>query len=195
VHENDSQGSQANPMLDAILVSKEGTIVSGPNTVAGFYFNNNLPGNEIALGFDGTHYLLVYTEISESHVGPLSGLFISPATGKADGAPFPIYSNAISYLHDEPSIAFDGTNYLLVWVEESSSPPGLWATRVSQSGTVLDSSPLILMNVPAGARSSAQCCSLAPTVSFDGSNFLVAYRDVRTAAPNYFDATISAASK
>lgn len=188
VHEDDSSGPSG-PAMDAVLVSRKGAIVSGPTVVGNFFYNNNLPGNALALGFDGARYLLVFTNFGSDQVGPLSGLYLSPATGAADGAPFPITSNDISYLHDQPVVAFDGTNYLVVWFEETASPPGLRAARISKSGTVLDSTPIVLAN----AANDANCCGPSPTVSFDGTNYLVAYREFRATEAGTTTASIFAA--
>src|SRR5215210_1501564 len=78
----------------------------------------------------------------------------------------------------KPSIAFDGTNYLVVWQDgRSDGPPAdngyeIYGARVSQAGTVLD---------PVGiAISTATSSQYAPSVAFGGTNFLVAWEDYRS---------------
>lgn len=180
VYEDDSVGSGK---LDALLLSSSGSIVTGPNIVGAAAASTISAGASEALGFDGSRYLLVYVDANAA-VPPrqMSGLFISPATGQADGVPFPI-SNSGPY-HDEPAIGFDGTNYLVAWVENFSSPTGLYAARVSKTGVVLDPTAFLVMDDSGPASSGAgPCCYLSPTVSFDGTNYLIAYRDLRSAAP------------
>lgn len=70
-----------------------------------------------------------------------------------------------------PSVAFDGANYLVVWV---GTIPGtgdneIFAARVTQEGTVLD---VPERQVTSGADPRPRPISLA----FDGSNYLVAWR-------------------
>lgn len=189
VHEEDSAvavpGEDFN--LDGWLVSRTGAIVSGPNFV-GLSMHDSGAGGPAApaLAFDGSRYLLLFTDANAPVRPPqLSGLFISPATGRPDGASFPI-SNTNDYIRGEPAVGFDGTNYLVVWTENGSSPPGLVAVRVSKAGAILDPTPLLIANNFGPDSSGAgPCCDLQPTVSFDGTNYLVAYLDQRNASANF----------
>jgi len=166
--------------LDAVVISPAGAIVAGPSTVA----NPSDPSTGTfyqALGFDGSQYLLIY--VQHVVVGTqLYGVFIAPATAQASGAAFPIAPDTA--LQDSPAVAFDGTNYLVAWVEE----PGLLeAVRVSAAGAVLDATPIGI------ALQSSLCCGyMSPSVSFDGTNYLVTYRDPRGQSST-FNATVSAA--
>jgi len=63
-----------------------------------------------------------------------------------------------------PSIAFDGTNFLVVW-ESSSIILGL---RISPAGALLDDQPI---QISAGGRAAN------PEASFDGGNHLVVWTD------------------
>lgn len=190
VHEDDDNPTVGIANLDALLVSPSGAIVAGPNVAGAASFNSDLPGDPEALAFDGSRYLLVYVD---NNTGQLSGLFISPATGQPNGAPFTI-SQTNDPNHAEPAVGFDGTNYLVMWVENGLNPPGLSAVRVSKSGTVLDAQPLLIMNSSgAGTNASGVCCDLEPALSFDGTNYLVAYKDTRGAAAYSDTGKISAA--
>ena len=193
VHEG-NYGASSSPNLLALRVSNSGAIVSGPNIVGNAVVNSNFPGDAEALAFDGSRYLLVYGD-NNAVVRPpqMSGLFISPATGQAVGAPLPI-SNTNDYVRDGPAIGFDGTNYLVVWGENGLNPTGLRAMRVSKAGALLDAAPLLVMDdTGAGVNSSGICCDLQPSVTFDGTNYLVAYRDPRGAAAYSNAAKVSAA--
>ena len=87
-----------------------------------------------------------------------------------------------------PSVAFDGTNYLVAWQE---SRPGagwdIYAARVSEAGVVLD--PL---GIPVSKAAGSQW---APSVAFDGANFLVAWQDDRSnvTGPDVYGGRVSPA--
>jgi len=72
----------------------------------------------------------------------------------------------------EPDVAFDGTNYLVVWSDNRAIAGhliGVDGARVSPSGTVLDPSGFTIF------RSLVN--SSIPAVAFDGTNFVVAATD------------------
>lgn len=72
---------------------------------------------------------------------------------------------------DFPSMATDGSSYLVVWQDaRSDSPFDIWAARVTGSGTVLD---------PAGFQIASASIQPYPEVAWDGSNYLVVWQDDR----------------
>ncbi|UCG43880.1 MAG: hypothetical protein JSU73_04480 [candidate division WOR-3 bacterium] len=74
-------------------------------------------------------------------------------------------------LKADPAVAFDGTNYLVVWNDERSvvAEPDIYATRVSADGTVLDMAGIAICISPRG--------QWYPEVAFDGENYLVVWQD------------------
>jgi hypothetical protein len=70
------------------------------------------------------------------------------------------------------SIAFDGTNYLVVWADRRSWYWDIYGTRVNQSGVILDSNGIRI--------STAINDQQSPSVAFDGTNYLVVWRDQRS---------------
>jgi hypothetical protein len=68
-----------------------------------------------------------------------------------------------------PAIAFDGKNYMVVWLDERQIIPGayrFYATRVSPAGVLLDPGG-IDVGVPATAT------SFLPRIVFDGTSYMV----------------------
>src|SRR4029077_9560815 len=80
--------------------------------------------------------------------------------------------------HESPAISWDGTNYLVVWADSGTSPQGLHGMRISPAGVLLDATPFALVDLSTAVLNEG-CCDLEPTVAFDGTNYLVAYRDPR----------------
>ena len=138
------------------------------------------------VAFDGTNYLVVCTtgalpypkNISEQLVGTR----ISPSGKILDPGGFIITSKKSFYRDYE--IAFDGTNYLVVWEEFTyyRVPPVnktitplliIEGARVSTAGKVLDTPPLAIDNL----RGTDNHEYAEPDVFFDGGNFVVTYRD------------------
>ena len=167
--------------LESVVLGTDGSVLAGPTAVATAVGSNNNPAatdNE-ALGFDGSRFLLIYTD-GAAPAGTLpqeSGIFIAPGTGQASGSVFAI-SQVQGGSHGSPAIAFGGTSYLVVWVDSGTSPQGLHAMRVSPAGGLLDAAPFAVVDL-SSATLQESCCDLEPTVSFDGTNYLVAYRDPR----------------
>ena len=92
----------------------------------------------------------------------------SPAGAVLDPAGIAISS--ADWEQTEPAVAFDGTNYLVTWMDRrSGTNTDIYGARVSQAGAVLD---------PAGiAISTTASFEQQPAVAFDGINQLVAWGD------------------
>jgi VCBS repeat-containing protein len=86
-----------------------------------------------------------------------------------------------------PAVAFDGTNYLVVWEDHRGATADIYGARVNTSGTVLD--------VPAFVISAAANNQMAPAVAWNGTNYLVVWQDDRTTAGTFdvYGARVSAA--
>jgi uncharacterized protein DUF3152 len=87
-----------------------------------------------------------------------------------------------------PAVAFDGTNYLVVWQEQRpGASKDIYAARISEAGAVLD--PL---GIPVSKAAGSQW---APAVAYDGSSFVVVWQDDRSAStrPDVYGARVSPA--
>jgi len=122
-----------------------------------------------ALAFDGTNFLAVWKDLRVSSSGDIYGARIGrdgvvlDSTGVAVSATVNVQYN--------PSVGFDGTNYLVAWSDDRNGDHDIYAARVSEAGALLDTAAL--------AISTADSMQNYPAISFDGTNFLVAWEDER----------------
>jgi hypothetical protein len=114
-----------------------------------------------AVAFDGTNYLVTWTDYRSETNPDVYGARVSPAGAVLDPAGIAISTGA-GY-ESSQALAFDGTNYLVTWYRDR-----VYGTRVSTAGAVLD---------PAGIPISTTNAHDDSTVAFDGTNYLVAWGD------------------
>jgi hypothetical protein len=125
-----------------------------------------------ALAFDGTNFLLVWTDArAEPSGGDIYGTRLRRDGVPVDTVPFPI--SAGPGTQTTPSVAFDGTRYLAVWSDNRADPNStdVYGARVRRSGAVLDPD-----GIPISTAPNPQT---APEVTANGP-FLVAWSDQRT---------------
>ncbi|MBI3851780.1 MAG: cadherin-like domain-containing protein [Verrucomicrobia bacterium] len=90
-----------------------------------------------------------------------------------------------------PAVAFNGTNYLVVWTDSRNWTNKLfnldiYGARVSNAGTVFDPNGIAICRATADQA--------APAVATDGSNFLVVWQDLRnqsTTATDVYGARVT----
>ena len=89
-----------------------------------------------ALAFDGTNYLATWTDTRRAD-GTIAGSRVSTG-GTALDNPRIVISTAAN-AQTAPAVAFDGTNYLVVWADNrAGDSTDIYAARVSPTGTILD---------------------------------------------------------
>ena len=123
-----------------------------------------------AVGFDGINYLVVWGYAESSGQYDIYGMRVSKDGELLDSEPFIISDATGSQM--SPDVAFDGTNYLVVWYDSRGGSYDIYGSRVAQDGTVLNSAG-IAISVATGYQSQ-------PDVSFDGTNFMVVWQDERS---------------
>lgn len=129
--------------------------------------------DEPAVASDGTNHLVVWRD-TRSGVD-ISGARVTSAGTVLDPDGIPITTAGGTQQH--AAVAFDGTNFLVVWEDCRNGPyTDVYAARVNPAGDVLDPDGI--------AVSTAGYDQLRPKVAFGGQSFLVTWQDGRTAA-NY----------
>ena len=164
--------------LSAARVTPSGTVLD-PTAIR----ISSTYGWSPAVASGGTNSLVVW--LRGGLGGALVGARISPSGAVLDPNPIeiscpPNYSCMSNYAN-EPTVAFDGTNYLVAWSESESG--NIFGTRLSLAGTVLD---------PGGIRISHGVGRTGkPTISFGGTNYLVAWEDTRFGCCSIFGTRVS----
>jgi hypothetical protein len=144
-------------------VSAAGSLIDNtPFSVAPFGINP-------AVAYGGTVCLVVYAKVGSPN--NLYGVIVQ--TGGSVGAEFPIYSAAIGTAQSYPSVAFDGTNFLVAWASTTGSDPqttDILGMRVTASGTM----PRSAISISTAVEEQGY-----PQVACDGVNCLVIWTDRR----------------
>ena len=123
-----------------------------------------------ALAFDGTNYLVAWQDYRSGAYYSVYFSRVSPAGDVLDPDGVRVSMTASQQM--SPAVAFDGTNYLVVWQDLRNGSFDIYGTRVSRAGTVLD---------PTGiAISTADARQSHPSVAFDGVHYLVVWDDQRS---------------
>ena len=133
-----------------------------------------------AVAFDGTNFLVVWTDERNGDGLDIYGTRVSPAGAVLDPAGIAICAGP--YTQDCPAVAFDGTNFLVTWMDERGGTRDIYGCRVSPAGAVLD--PKGIGICTSGFRQES------PAVAFDGTNFFVAWMDWRTIFADIYGARL-----
>ncbi len=127
------------------------------------------PDSEFAMASNGTDYLVAFTDVNGGN--DILGLRLD-ATGALVGSPIPVCQAAASQYG--PAVASNGTDYLVAWVDHrNGASADIYATRVSAAGVVMDANGI--------AVATATADQMAPSVASNGTDYLVAWQDRRTA--------------
>lgn len=142
------------------FISPSGIFVGNKFTIAtNAYIKGCISGN---IHFNGSNYFFVYREDDGlGDVGPVYGQRIS-TTGSLLGSPVQISTNNVG----DVALAFDGTNYLVVFAINSQF---IYGQFISTSGSLVGTNFSIDNSVNASDN--------PVSVTFGGSQYLVAFHD------------------
>ena len=132
-----------------------------------------------AIAFDGTNYLAVWKDDNSGN-GDIRGTFIDQS-GKVLNKEGITITNTQNE-HSRPDLAFDGTNYLVVW-SEGIIDQDVIGTRVSTEGEILDPQGIQIATNPGD--------QFKPAITFGGEYYFVAWVDVDTSIASGYGARIS----
>ena len=137
-----------------------------------------------AVAFDGTNYLVVWYDNRSAGYSDVYGARVSLGGSALDTAGIAMSSAANDQYF--PAIAFDGTNYLVVWTDYRSRcfyNGDIYGARVSANGSVIDESGI--------AISTAAYDQLHPAVVLNGTDYLVVWEDWRSRSNDIYGARVS----
>jgi hypothetical protein len=116
-----------------------------------------------AIAWSGSKWLVTWTTISAGAYS-IDGVLVN-ATGAPAGPTFPVRSNAATG-NGSPAVAWNGTDFLVAWLESDGSAVRVRAARVDGHGTVLD---------PANFTIDSDADEGASVASGSGGKWLVGY--------------------
>jgi hypothetical protein len=135
-----------------------------------------------ALAHDGTNFLVVWADYTGVNSSNIYGARVS-STG-AVIPPSDIAISASSNGQYTPAVAHDGTNFLVVWQDFRSGRSDIYGARVSETGTILNTSGIPISTINTNKYS--------PKVAHDGTNFLIVWSEYRgTTSEDIYGARVS----
>lgn len=158
---NDISGAQVRGS-DGVVLDPGGFVISSASGIQA----------DPAVAWDGTHHMVVWSDYRNGSEGDIYGARVR-GSDHAVLDPTGFVIGSASLLQGFPSVAWDGTNYLVVWADSRSGVEfDIFGARVrAADAAVLD---------PAGiAISTAANRQTTPAVSWNGTNFLVVWKDAR----------------
>ena len=118
--------------------------------------------------FDGSNFLVAWAD-NRNMAGAIYAARVSLGGANLDPEGIPICT--LAFQRGYPSVAFDGTNYLVTWADgRRSDSADIYGTRVTRGGSVLDPQGIPLV-VGGDAHSF-------PTAAFNGTNYLLVWDDI-----------------
>jgi len=161
-------------------VSKAGAVLDP----AGIPISTSTGSQECpAMSFGGTSYLVVWQDCRNGSNYDIYGARVAPAGTVLDPTGIPVSTTA--YGVDHPAVSFDGANWLIVWMDGRGSCD-IYGARVNQAGMFLDPDGFAISAAPGSEQ--------RPVVSFDASNFLVAWEDDRGDTSDIYGARVTPAA-
>jgi hypothetical protein len=169
-----SGGSTSHDIVGARVTP--GGVVLDPNGIS----ISNAPNTQMqpVVASDGTNSLVVWLD-DRTHCD------IYGARVSQDGVvldPAGIYVSAATHSPGSPAVAFNGTDYLVVWVDARDCWRDIYGARVSRDGTVRDTAGIGI--------SVAENYKARPAVASDGAGWLVVWQDPRNDAADVYGARL-----
>ena len=142
---------------------------------------------ESAVAYGGkAHYLVVWKDTRDGNAD-VYGARVNKVTHKVE-EPGGIPISKGTFAENSPAVAFDGTNYLVVWSDSRNlgkAGHDIYGTLVDQQGKVLSSGGIKITGATLDQKN--------PAVAFGGGSFLVVWEDTRNSSFDLYGARVSKA--
>lgn len=168
-------------------IQSDGTLLDGAGNaglaIVTATLNQTRPRVAYSAGADS--YLVVW----QQNATDIGGRRVSSAGVLADGAVTTagLAISAATNTQSNPSVASNGTDFLVVWQDKQSGTEDIYGARITgATGANQDPSGI--------AISTATDTQLVPDVAFGGGNYLSIWQDRRTASDDIFGTRIDPAS-
>jgi hypothetical protein len=164
----------------AARIAANGSIVDADGFVV-----TNLPNSQFApdAAWDGTNFLVAWSDWVSAVTWDIRATRVAPAAAVLD-TPL-VVSNAAND-QTEPSVAWDGTSFVVAWADRRSGSGDVYAGRVTAAGTVQDGSGFVLSN--------AANEQVLPAVAAAGGTVLATWGDSRGSSEDVSGARIDSGS-
>jgi MYXO-CTERM domain-containing protein len=179
------EGGGTNTHISGARVSAAGVVL---DQTAIATTTGGVPQGPTALAWDGTNYLVVWMNW-RGYQYDIIGTRVSPAGVVLDGAGIAISTAPGDQVY--PAVAWDGSNYLVAWIDERSGHYDIYGGRVSAAGAVLDGSGILISTTT--TTTTPKEAQAHPALAWNGSNYLVAWKDGRWATSDIYGARVSPA--
>ncbi len=127
-----------------------------------------------SIAFDGTNYFVVWEDYRRSPYSDIYGARVSTRGKVID--PFGIAISLGNGFQKDPFVAFDGTNYFVVWSDHRYGCYDIYGARVTKTGIVLDPDGIVIAKhgVMGGSATNLE----HPKVAFGSENYLVVWEEM-----------------
>jgi hypothetical protein len=134
--------------------------------------------------FDGTNFLVVWSDDRGDALGDIYGVRVNGTGTVLD--PSGIAISTAQDMQRNPTAAFDGTNYFVVWEDRRNGvDTDLYGARINASGTLLDASGLTVASAPGDQTE--------PFVIFDGTNYFLVWSQTSAGVMSIYGARFAPA--
>ncbi len=164
-----TSANSGSPEIFAARVTPAGEVLDAAPGIVIASGNNG--SQQPVVAYDGSNYLVVYSQYADTTLWNIVATRINPAGQIIDK----VSINADNGDQTSPAILFDGRQYMVAWENTATgSGPSLqtdiYAARITPEGMVLDPAGIAIATAPA-YQGDAQ-------IAFDGSNYLISWRNV-----------------
>ncbi|MBI2844849.1 MAG: hypothetical protein HYX78_15760, partial [Armatimonadetes bacterium] len=151
-----------------------GGVVTPLTSVVSLYTGNQFAP---AIASDGADFLVVWEDY-RSYTPETYCARISGSGSVLDSLGVKVSSVSASKV--SPKVAFDGTNYLIVWSDRRDGSADIYGVRMSPQAARIDASDIAICSVAGYEETS-------PSVAWAGSSYYVVWQDTRSYATSSTD--------